>query len=762
MTSTQPALLNENLIRISESLSALAATGRNCDLALQDAASMIWRLVGTGVFTIVLTDPAYREIRQVACAGCNEEFEQYLRGRHIGLGQPGTDLPLDQDLVRAGLPIEKYDLQHNGQGVARPEVARKYDLQSLLAYPLLSETRVIGYLNFFSPANEPFPAALRTYLNICAHHVSILIERLESLTGRHRLQQLNELMQAMAEAQDVPSLLSLILRSGADLVQAPRGTISQLNLNSGELIIDDHFGPEMHIASLNGQGLTNEALKRREPVLAADVTSPQWRDLYYEFWPDTRSELAVPILLNQAAVWVGKNIERASKPIGVLNLESPQPGAFTEEDARLLWSLASYGAVLIEGLKMDAKQARVAEMQRDILDQSDWDGTLVAILHAIKDTLEYDYVNISLVQSNGNIRTEHVVGVPPGMEEEFKRMADHPLKADGPPDIQADIVENLQIEVPAPDDPRFDRRIFEKFGHAQLIRVFLPMVTPAGDRVIGTVETGYRRSEHRTHIFEQDVQILKNFVSYASVALARRQNLVLARMDHELEAPVVGIRNNASFLKQWHHKLDAARIEIKCEDILTDCQTLLSNIEQFEYILGKPQVPHRRERILIYRDIIIKTIRQLKPLARDQGFDVQKFSYHDSDIHKIAPIFVDKAMLNDVFFNLFKNSIKYADNDPSTFTIRVEAEVERDAWLIKVKDWGIGVREEYSEDIFKEGFRTPEAESQNVSGSGLGLTLARRNMRLIGGDLRLTNLSNPTEFTVILPKSLANTPKEEP
>lgn len=762
MLTEHPELLSDDFLKISKQLSSLAASKVSWHSALQASAEMVWQMLGSGVCTIVTTDINFSEIEHVAFAGCSEEFSRHLRGRKITLGQPGGADPLDQNLVRAGQLIEKYGLQVDGQGVARPEVARKYGLQSLLAYPLTSDRGVIGYLNYFSQSSGNFTPVVRNFLNVSAQHISILIERLESLTSRHRLEQLNEVMRAMAEAQDVDSLLALILKSGADLVQAPHGTISQLNLSTGELRVKAHIGPDLSVEALRGQGLTNEALKNRKWVLADDVTSSDWQGLYYEFWPDTRSELAVPIVLNNAAVRTGTSIERVSKPIGVLNLESPLPGAFSEEDASLLSSLASYGGVLIDGLETDDKQKLVAEMQSRILDKADWDETLVTILSAIKDTLGYDYVNISLVQANGNIRTEHVVGIPPGMEEEFKRMADHPLKPDGPPDIQADIVLSRQIEVPDPDDPRFDRRIFDRFGHAQLIRVFLPMVTPAGDRVIGTVETGYRHSEHRTHIYEQDVQILKNFVSYASVALARRQNLVLARIEHELEAPVVGIRNTASILKHWHHKLDADNIQIKCEDILTDCQTLLSNIEQFEYILGKPQVPHRRERILIYKDIIIKTIRQLKPLARDQGFDVQRFSYHDSDIHKIAPIFVDKAMLNDVFFNLFKNSIKYADNDPSTFAIRVEAEVEREVWLIKVKDWGIGVSEEYSEDIFKEGFRTPEAESQNVSGSGLGLTIARRNMRLIGGDLRLTNLRNPTEFTVILPKSLANMPKEEP
>ena len=38
---------------------------------------------------------------------------------------------------------------------------------------------------------------------------------------------------------------------------------------------------------------------------------------------------------------------------------------------------------------------------------------------------------------------------------------------------------------PAPDDPRFDQKIFKRFTHEQLVRVFLPMIVPSDGRVIG-------------------------------------------------------------------------------------------------------------------------------------------------------------------------------------------------------------------------------------------------------------------------------------
>ena len=376
-------------------------------------------------------------------------------------------------------------------------------------------------------------------------------------------------------------------------------------------------------------------------------------------------------------------------------------------------------------------------------------------MEGITETLGYEYVNISLVSKElDQIKTKYLKGLPKGDVEIFKKMAVHSLQSS---DIQAEIVKHKKIEVPLQYDKRFDQNIYKRFGQENIIRIFIPMLTPSDGNVIGTIEAGYNRN-FRNHIYERDVQILDDFINYAMVALEQKRKVLLDRASHELTAPVVGIKNNANFLQRRIRQLDHDYIQRKLSDIIMDCEILILEIEEIEHILGRPSPKQKIQRTLVYRDIIIKTINQLKPLIAEKEFDYSKIHYDPQDIPKIN-IFVDPALLGKVVYNLLINSIKYSKSDPDQFAIFINVEENRDYFIIRVRDWGIGIEKEYIDKVFEEGFRTPEAIQKNVSGSGLGLMISRKIMRELGGDLILVNNYTPTEFQMILPKKLKEYPR---
>lgn len=232
---------------------------------------------------------------------------------------------------------------------------------------------------------------------------------------------------------------------------------------------------------------------------------------------------------------------------------------------------------------------------------------------------------------------------------------------------------------------------------------------------------------------------------------------VFTRVNHEMTAPLSAIRNNLSRLRRRRAAMNADNVDRILEDMATDAEILRYQLQLLEYELEaragrSAKHPLKTERVLLFPDVISKTINELKPMVRDQGLDPACITYDLTNMHKIGPVHIDRRKISQIIFNLFVNAVKYSE-EPDTFRIHIAAEERKDRYVIKFRDWGIGVEEGFEDKIFDEGFRTAAAV-QKVSGSGLGLTIARRLVREHGGDLVLKNRAKPTEFEILIPKNL--------
>jgi len=130
--------------------------------------------------------------------------------------------------------------------------------------------------------------------------------------------------------------------------------IMLLDAESGTLRVEASVGyPPGAVEGLRlrlGEGITGWVAQHGEPALVPDVhLDPR----YYEAASNTRSELCVPLVTGP-------------RVIGVLNIESPQPNAFTGDDQRLLSTLASNLAVLIERARLfeEVEAAQIELQQR--------------------------------------------------------------------------------------------------------------------------------------------------------------------------------------------------------------------------------------------------------------------------------------------------------------------------------------------------------------------------------------------------------------
>ena len=118
-------------------------------------------------------------------------------------------------------------------------------------------------------------------------------------------------------------------------------------------------------------------------------------------------------------------------------------------------------------------------------------------------------------------------------------------------------------------------------------------------------------------------------------------------------------------------------------------------------------------------------------------------------------VHTDPARVNQILQNLISNAFKYT---PSPGTIRVDTQLraqesggrERTWAVVRVRDTGPGIPPAMRERIFDEFSRL--SDDGPVEGHGLGLAIARRIARLLGGDLRVEESGEPgATFVLLLP-----------
>ena len=304
------------------------------------------------------------------------ELDEAARTITIVADYAGSEATGEERRSQLGQTCSLANLSGGAQGLVqrRPLQARANDLeldahtrarlegrgaQASLLLPMVTRDHVLGYAQVWdSQSSRRFTEGEIAVGQTLIQPAAIAMEnaRLFEET-RRRVRELLFLHDVgLAAASGVR--LEDTLQAAADaLAAAMEGThvaILLLEPGGGTLRLEAGVGyPPGLIRNLRlklGQGITGWVAQHGQPALVPDVRQDP---RYYEGITNVRSELCVPLVVGP---WV----------IGVLNVESPQINAFTDDDLRLLSTLANNLAVLVEraGLFEEVEAARAESQQR--------------------------------------------------------------------------------------------------------------------------------------------------------------------------------------------------------------------------------------------------------------------------------------------------------------------------------------------------------------------------------------------------------------
>lgn len=226
----------------------------------------------------------------------------------------------------------------------------------------------------------------------------------------------------------------------------------------------------------------------------------------------------------------------------------------------------------------------------------------------------------------------------------------------------------------------------------------------------------------------------------------------LANMSHELRTPMVAILGFSEILLTYHKDPEIAEmiksIHLGGKRLMHTINSILdlSRLESSNTQLSKTLT----DIILIIED----EVKLYKSIAANKNLYINIES--DKNEFRIA---TDEKIVQSIIENLLNNAIKFTNKGGITIKVKREYYHKNinECVVISITDTGIGIPNESQHIIFDEFRQVSEGLGRRFEGTGLGLTITKKLVELIGGEISVESKPGKgSTFTVKIPVELSS------
>ncbi len=229
---------------------------------------------------------------------------------------------------------------------------------------------------------------------------------------------------------------------------------------------------------------------------------------------------------------------------------------------------------------------------------------------------------------------------------------------------------------------------------------------------------------------------------------ARARADFLAKMSHEIRTPINGILGVAQLLKgsvksvEQSNQIDVLRHS--GEHLLAVLNDILdfSKIEQGKFNIQKHSFS--------FTDTIRTLENIYRPICDSKGVKLVIENRLDSRVE----LFTDQVRLNQIMFNLLSNAVKFTPSGSVRMSAGLEQfdGAENSVLVVEIADTGIGIEPDKLDQMFEPFVQEEETTTREYGGSGLGLTIVKSLVDMLGGNVHVRSQKGcGTTFVVTLP-----------
>lgn len=231
----------------------------------------------------------------------------------------------------------------------------------------------------------------------------------------------------------------------------------------------------------------------------------------------------------------------------------------------------------------------------------------------------------------------------------------------------------------------------------------------------------------------EEIEKLAKDLEKANVRLKeldKQKSEFVSIASHQLRSPLTAIRGYASMLAEGSFgKLPGKAME-SAQRIEESAKLMAISIEDY---LNVSRIESGNMKYSLsdfnLRDMVDNICDDLRPEAMKHNLIL----LFRSDISSRGIVHADVGKTSQIIHNLINNSLKYTPK--GSISVLVRDDVKKKRVYIEITDTGIGMSEKTQHTIFQKFERAHNANSVNVSGTGLGLFVALKMAEAMGGTI---------------------------
>jgi signal transduction histidine kinase len=235
---------------------------------------------------------------------------------------------------------------------------------------------------------------------------------------------------------------------------------------------------------------------------------------------------------------------------------------------------------------------------------------------------------------------------------------------------------------------------------------------------------------------------------------SRRKSFFLNAVSHDLRTPLNGLLLQASLAEAGADGGDCDAVRRAAREIKVGAKAAADLLDGLlEYARAEAAVDTAVSEPVDFGPFIGDVIAASSAAAAQKGLFLR------AGVPEGLIVRTDRRRLVRVLTNLVSNAVKFTDRGG----VRVEVQQGRHRVRIHVIDTGIGVAPEHRGRLFDEFFQVNNVGRIRSKGFGLGLPIARRLARQLGGDITVESaVGHGSRFTVSLPYTPAAADATQP